>query len=242
MDSLDPLDNAVWHSLSGPLQTFAEWAPRVAGTDEPAAAVRFQPDVSPFGALADHPDPPAWAELARLLGPEGVTVLFRGETEVPVGWTRLDGGEGIQMVGTEVAGAFDPEAVELAVRDVDEVLDLIARTQPGPFVARTLEVGRYVGIRRDGRLVAMAGERLRLDGWVEVSAVCTDAEHRGQGLARRLARDVVAGVVRRGEVPFLHVAATNPGAQRLYQDLGFRVRRRVEVTVLRAPAPGVEPP
>jgi ribosomal protein S18 acetylase RimI-like enzyme len=194
--------------------------------------------VSPFGALADHPDPAAWGALARLVGPGGVTVLFRGDVVTPTGWTRLDGGEGIQMVGVGVAGAFELEAVELGPDDVDEVLDLIARTQPGPFATRTLEVGRYVGIRRAGRLVAMAGERLRLDDHVEVSAVCTDADHRGQGLARRVVGDVVAGVLSRGQVPFLHVAATNLGAQRLYLDLGFQERRRVQVTVLRAPTPG----
>ena len=162
-------------------------------------------------------------------------MLFRGDVVVPTGWTRLDGGEGIQMVGAEVAGAFDPEAIELGPDDDDEVLDLVARTQPGPFAPRTLEVGRYVGIRREGRLVAMAGERLRFDGQVEVSAVCTDADHRGQGLARRLVGDVVAGARGRGEVPLLHVAATNSGAQRVYLDLGFRERRRVQWLVLQAP-------
>ncbi len=236
-DPLDPLDNAVWHSLTGPLRSFAECVPDGSGANGVATAARFAPEVSPFGALVDHPDPSAWAELARLVGPGSVTVVFRGDVVVPAGWTRLDGGEGIQMVGPEVAGTFDPEATELGAADADEVLDLIARTQPGPFATRTLEVGRYVGIRRRGRLVAMAGERLRIDGQVEVSAVCTDADHRGRGLARRLVSDVVAGAVAGGDVPFLHVAATNHGAQRVYRDLGFRERRRVQWVALRAPAP-----
>ena len=114
---------------------------------------------------------------------------------------------GVQMAGTGMTGVADPEAVALTETDVPEMLDLVERAQPGPFRKRTIELGRYLGIRRAGRLVAMAGERLRLPGWTEVSAVCTDPEFRGQGLGARLTLAVAAGILERGELPFLHAAA-----------------------------------
>jgi predicted GNAT family acetyltransferase len=97
-------------------------------------------------------------------------------------------------------------------------------------------MGAYYGIRRQGRLVAMAGERLRPPGWTEVSAVCTDPEHRGQGLAGRLVRHTAAGVAARGETPFLHAAAGNTGAIRLYESLGFTLRRPTRFHFLTVPA------
>ncbi len=99
-----------------------------------------------------------------------------------------------------------------------------ARAQPGPFLPRTIELGRYVGIRRERKLIAMAGERLQPPGWTEISAVCTDARYCGQGFATRLVRDVAAGIRARGATAFLHTAAANTGAIRLYQSLGFTLR------------------
>ncbi len=129
------------------------------------------------------------------------------------------------MVGVDVAAAPDPEAVPLGARDVPEMLDLVARTEPGPFRPRTVELGTYLGIRYRGRLVAMAGERLRPPGWSEISAVCTDPDFRGRGLAGRLIRAVAAVIRERGETPFLHAVASNTDAIRLYERLGFTLRR-----------------
>jgi predicted GNAT family acetyltransferase len=119
------------------------------------------------------------------------------------------------------------------------MLELVARTEPGPFLPRTIELGSYLGIRRRGALVAMAGERLHPPGWTEISAVCTDVAFRGQGLAGRLVRAVAAGIRARDETPFLHSVATNTTAIRLYEALGFRLRR--QVTILLARVPGGEP-
>ena len=127
------------------------------------------------------------------------------------------------------------EAVRLTAADVPEMLDLIARTRPGPFRPRTIEMGVYLGIRRDGRLVAMAGERLHPPGWTEISAVCTDPAFRRRGLATRLVRAVAAGIRARGETPFLHAAADNTEAIRLYESLGFRLRREVMFGTVRVP-------
>ena len=115
------------------------------------------------------------------------------------------------------------------------MLELVARTEPGPFGPETYRMGRYLGIRRGGALIAMAGERLRPPGWTEISAVCTDPAFRGQGLAARLVGAVCAGIVQRGERPLLHVLASNQSAIALYERLGFVVRRSLQFEVVEAP-------
>jgi ribosomal protein S18 acetylase RimI-like enzyme len=154
---------------------------------------------------------------------------------VPEGWEITFRIEGVQLVDDGLDAAPDPEAVRLGRADVPEILDLIARTQPGPFLPRTIEMGTYLGIRRDGALVAMAGERLHPPGWTEISAVCTDPAARGQGLATRLIGAVAHGIRQRGETPFLHTSAANTSAIRLYESLGFRLRRTTAFLAARAP-------
>jgi GNAT superfamily N-acetyltransferase len=212
------LDNVPWAALTGPQKRFGEFHGR---------AARFRPDVSPFTGMDDTTDPAAWADLAALVGP-GKPLFVAGPRVIPPpGWERVGGLPGVQMVDAGVAGDDDPAAVRLGDADVPEILDLVRRTDPGPFAERTIELGTYLGIRDGGRLVAMAGERLKVPGWTEVSAVCTDPAFRGRGLAARLIRAVVAGVRARDERPFLHAASTNTGAIALYERLGFAVRTPV---------------
>jgi GNAT superfamily N-acetyltransferase len=218
------LDNVTWAALTGPLAHFAQVNGR---------AARCDPDVCPFTALADTADPAAWRDLVDLVGP-GTDLFVAGPKVVPPpGWDRVCGLSGLQMVDAGVTGDHDPEAVVLGAADVPEILQLVERTQPGPFRKRTVEMGTYLGIRRGGRLIAMAGERLRVPGWTEVSAVCTDPDHRGQGLAAQLVRAIVAGIAARGERPFLHVLTENTGAIRLYTRLGFEIRTPVTFGVYR---------
>ena len=155
------------------------------------------------------------------------------KAEPPPGWEILRRIEGVQLVDAGIEAAEDAEAVRLGPTDVPEMLDLVARTEPGPFRKRTVELGAYLGIRRDGALAAMAGERMRMPGWTEISAVCTDPAYRGRGLGTRLIRAVAAGIRARGETPMLHAAADNTSAVRLYYSLGFELRRHIEFLVLR---------
>jgi GNAT superfamily N-acetyltransferase len=228
-----PLDNPAWAALAGPQAPLAERRGR---------AARFPVDVSPFAGVADPADPAAWADLARVVGPGGVAVLPHAPEHPPAGWETVGAIPGVQMDGSGLVGpstgtAPDPEVVLLGPADVPEMLDLAARTRPGPFLQRTLVLGTYLGVRRGGALVAMAGERMRPPGWTEISAVCTDPAHRGQGLAARLVRAVARGVRERGEVPFLHAAADNHAAIRLYGELGFTLRGSVRFAAVRAVAP-----
>ena len=223
----DTLDHAAWASLTGPHRHFAE----VHGQ-----AARYPVDVSPFVAVSPDHDEKVWDDLAALVGPGGVVPLTGGIHAAPAGWELIGHGEGVQMIGAGLEVAADPDLIELGLDDVPDMLGLIERTRPGPFLPRTVELGRYLGIRRRGTLVAMAGERLHLPGWTEISAVCTDSNYRGQGLATRLVRAIGAGIKARGETPFLHAVATNTNAIRLYEQLGFVLRRRAIFQALGVPA------
>ena len=219
-----PLDNPVLASLTGSHSGLALTRGR---------AARYPADVSPFCALPGEPDATDWADVADLLSP-GEAVLFPAlHAPPPPGWEVLGLGEGVQLVATALDAAPDEEAVPLGPADVPDMLSLARQTKPGPFLAKTIELGAYLGIRSEGRLVAMAGERMRPPGWSEISAVCTDPAWRGQGLASRLTRAVAAGIVARGETPFLHAIASNTTAIRLYEELGFSYRRDIQFPMLR---------
>ena len=155
-----------------------------------------------------------------------------GGAEVPEGWRAVQAFDLVQMIEERVTGVDCAEAIPLSAADVPEMLALVAQTEPGPFLSRTVELGEYLGVRRDGALVAMAGERFHVDGWTEISAVCTKPDYRGEGLASRLMGALIAGIQRRSERAFLHVLSTNTGAIRLYETLGFRVRQHATLTVV----------
>jgi ribosomal protein S18 acetylase RimI-like enzyme len=220
------LDRPVWHSLNGPLASLAR---------SHGSALGFDPAVSPFVGTDGEGDA-AWADLIRLVGPGGTGVLAGSPLPVPAGLRVPFQGTGYQMVAESWTPGTDPDVLELGPEDAAEMLDLADRTRPGPFLLRTPEVGRYVGIRVDGKLVAMAGERMHPPGFTEISAVCTDSAFRGQGLAQRVMGAIGAGIVARGETPILHVAGTNEGAVRLYQRMGFVIRRDIEFVAFVAPA------
>ncbi|SCG40798.1 GNAT family N-acetyltransferase [Micromonospora humi] len=224
-DLRNVLDDPVWAALGGPHRRFARRHGR---------AVRYQPDVAPFITLEDPADPAGWADLAELVGPDR-EFMVAGTVAPPPRWQVVAQGGGVQLVDVALEVAADPEAVRLTAADVPEMLNLVARTRPGPFLPRTVELGTYLGIRRSGALVAMAGERLHPPGWTEISAVCTAPEFRGQGLATRLVRAVAAGIRARDEQVFLHAAADNIPAIRLYESIGFTLRRRTTFRAVRTP-------
>ena len=213
----DPiLDNAVWAALTGPQTRFAQ---------RQGQAARFDPDVSVFVALADPADPQAWTDAAELVGSGESFALAGSSANIPAGWTWVSVGGGVQLVDVALEKGPDPEAVTLGPDDVPEMLALVERNRPGPFRPRTVELGTYLGVRRDGELIAMAGERLHPQGWTEISAVCTDPAYRGQGLGTRLVRAVAHGITERGDHAFMHAAAGNTNAIRLYESIGFQLRR-----------------
>jgi ribosomal protein S18 acetylase RimI-like enzyme len=199
-------------------------------------AVRYHPDVAPF--LAPPRDAAEWADAVELAGPGGVVIVRTVPAlDLPPGWETERELPGVQMVLEEDAPTReDPDAALLGDADVDAMLALVGRTKPGPFARRTHELGTYLGVYDDlAGLVAMAGERLRVPGATEISAVCTDPAARGRGLATRLVLAVAAGIRASGELPFLHASADNTTAIRLYEQLGFRLRARPSFVAVRAP-------
>jgi ribosomal protein S18 acetylase RimI-like enzyme len=217
------LDNPAYASLCGAHGRLAQVRGR---------ARRYPADVAPFLALPSLPSAQDWGDAAGLV-PPGTYVAGRyGGAELPDGWRAVQAFDLVQMIEERVTGVACPEAIPLGAADVPEMLELVAQTEPGPFLRRTIELGDYLGIRRDGALVAMAGERFHLDGWTEISAVCTRPEHRGQRLASQLMGALIAGIHRRSERAFLHVMSTNGGAIGLYEALGFRVRQHATLTVV----------
>ncbi|MGH2760491.1 MAG: GNAT family N-acetyltransferase [Actinomycetota bacterium] len=222
------LDNVVWHAMSGPQQELAE---------RRGSAGRFHPDVSPFAAVADPDSAQGWTDLAQLVGPGRAALLFAPDLEAPPGWTREHAIPCLQMVAEYVTEHPDTDGfIDLTLDDTPEMLQLVSETQPGPFGSRTIEMGRYLGVRSEGRLIAMSGERFRIPGFTEVSAVCTAPDHRGRGLARRLVLAVVENVRSAGNEAILHVASDNEPAIALYRSLGFSVRRESEALILRRDA------
>ncbi|MDR7382348.1 GNAT family N-acetyltransferase [Promicromonospora iranensis] len=214
------LDNPVLRSLVG-------WHNDIAQRDGRAA--RFHPDVGPFMAVPHDAETDDWRALARLTrGASGL--LFRPAADLPADWKVLHQIEGFQMVGPETRACTADDVGVLGPTDVPEMCALAKLTSPGPFSARTVETGTYLGIKEEGRLVAMAGERLHTDHWVEVSAVCTHPDRRGRGYATTLVAALTSRIRGRGKEPFMHVVGENTSALRLYEELGYEVRRRVQAT------------
>jgi ribosomal protein S18 acetylase RimI-like enzyme len=211
--------------LSGAHARFAVWSGRIA---------RYDREVAGFIGHPLELDERDWADLAALVGPS-TEVSLRGAHVPPSGWEVLGQMGSVQLDGSAFEVAPDPDVVVLGAEDVPQMLDLVERTKPGPFRVRTIEMGTYLGLLDDGRLVALAGERMHPAGWTEISAVCTDPRFRKRGFSTRLVRAVGYGIRARGEIPFLHARADNAPAIRLYESLGFTLRKRSVLTLARTP-------
>lgn len=221
------LDRPIWQALS---TRHAQWSE---GDD---LAKRYPAAVTSLAALR-QPDAAAFAALGPLAASGNAVALFLDEVPpLPPGWTVIASGPLAQMVCVEPENVrrypLGDNVIAMGEADVDEMVALTALTRPGPFGSRTIELGGYRGIRRDGRLAAMAGERMRVPGFTEISAVCTHPDFRGQGYAAALVAAVAQGILDRGETPFLHTRPENAAAVNVYRKLGFEIRRSFELLVV----------
>jgi predicted GNAT family acetyltransferase len=221
---MNALDHPVWSALAH--------CTHLAEGDERAR--RYRRDVNLFASARDD-EPASLQSLQALVLPgESVYVLQVPAIRLPEGLVAVRSAQGVQMQATR---PIEPESgegvlVELGEADVPEMLALAQLTEPGPFLARTFTMGRFVGVRIGDRLAAMAGERMRWPGFTELSGVCTHPEFRGRGLARRLSSVVAQAIQQRQEQPFLHAWANNRAAIALYESLGFAWRTDVQVAVV----------
>ena len=222
------LNNVIWQALTTRQAHFAECCD---------SARRFLREVTSLCAFPE-PSDDGYASLGRLVGLNGTAAVFLDQPYQPrPGWEYVTGAALLQMLcangnGTRPASP-NADIVELGDQDSPEMLALTALTKPGPFGPRTHELGYYVGIRKQGKLIAMAGERLKVPGYTEVSAVCTHPDHLGKGYAAALMSEVMRGIRERGETPFLHVRADNTRAIAIYERLGFRTAWKGYFAVLR---------
>lgn len=222
---MQALDRPVWNSLGGRHLHFSVGD---------SMARRYDPDINVFAAACN--DSPAALEALRgLISPgETIYLLQVGQLAIPGGFDVLKSGPGVQMVANAPIRPVDgpDEIVRLGEADAADMLALAALTEPGPFQIRTHTMGRFWGVLRDGRLAAMAGERLQLPGYTELSGVCTHPDFEGQGLGKRLSAHVAHAIQARGETPFLHAWSSNARAIGLYERLGFEIRAHVNAAAL----------
>ena len=227
---MHPLDNVIWQALTTRQREFAESSGK---------ASRFTAEVSSLAGF-EEPSPEGYQSLAALLTSQETVRLFLADAhQHRAGWNLVTSAPLLQMVceNGETAPtsqvASDLELLELSAENSPEMLELAMLAKPGPFNRRTRELGTYLGMRHEGKLVAMAGERLKVPGYTEVSAVCTHPEHTGHGYAARLMSAVMRRIRKRSETPFLHVRGDNARAIALYERLGFETRVRGHLAVLR---------
>jgi ribosomal protein S18 acetylase RimI-like enzyme len=224
LEMAHPLDNPAWAALTGPH----------AGLGTVHGLVRrYDSEIAPFAAMEEL-TPAGFADLVGSMTEAGVVLVTPGVLEPPETLDVVLTMVGMQMIAPRLNAAdCGWPAEELGADDVPAILELVALTKPGPFARRTREMGRYVGFFDSERLVAMAGERMRLPGYTEVSAVCTHPDYRGRGFAGQLVSAIADGVLQRGEVPMLHVVGGNHAAIKLYEALGFAKRSDVQFTFLK---------
>jgi ribosomal protein S18 acetylase RimI-like enzyme len=221
---MHPLDRPIWSALTTRQQNLAEGGAR---------ARRFPMAIGPFADLVDM-SPQSFAELAAMMSGSEISVLFTPDAvTVPDDFKVLLADTGEQMIGAPAESMLaGVDIVTLGAADVSDMLALTELTKPGPFSARTHELGTFLGIKVDGRLVAMTGERMKPGNYTEMTAVCVHPSHRGRGYAQALLGAVARQIEARSETPFLHVFSNNESAIALYRRQGMEIRRHLHVTVL----------
>jgi predicted GNAT family acetyltransferase len=221
---MHPLDRPIWSALTTRQAALAEGG---------ELARRFPAAIAPFAAMADI-STQSFAALHALIAPSNVVVLFTPDRlSPPAEFKILLAKPCEQMIGMPAAAdARAVDIVRLGVADVPAMLDLTKLTNPGPFATRAHELGTFLGIKIDGRLVAMAGERMKPANYTEMTAICVHPDYRGRGYAQILLGAIARHIADRGEIPFLHVFSDNDGGIALYRRQGMDIRRQLFVTVL----------
>ena len=223
------LDNMIWQALCTGNRELALLEEKVGC---------YHPEIAPFAAVAER-DRTGFDRLHAFLpaGRKIAIAYFDPPPLDPAKWETLRQMDCCQMVYEHPVPAFTtPQSsriVPLTDEHIPQMLELTALTKPGPFFQQTIRFGNYYGIFEGGRLAAMSGQRMHPVPYLEVSAVCSHPDFRGQGLAKALMLRVMEGILDQTYIPFLHVLTSNTGAIQLYESIGFRTRRRIQIDMIR---------
>ncbi len=221
------LDRPVWNALH------TGWA-HLAETKN--GVVRLNPDFGPFAAMVDA-SADSVAALEDFIPAGGEFWLVESDTALanPAGLVPVRQAELVQMLATDILGdSASLDIVPLGEEEAAEMLALATLTKPGPFARHTNRLADFVGIKDEGRLVAMCGERMRVPGYSELSGLCTLPDYRGRGYGAGLMRYVSRRILERGDTVFLHAYAANIATVALYESLGFSIRTRVTTSIFAA--------
>jgi len=219
------LDNPFWSALRS---RHADIAHRV------GEAARYPAEFAPFLGVA-HDGADVRDALDALIAANESVYLLGVAPCVMEGWRLQALGDLAQMIRAGALPVEDgPDIVPLSTAEHRaDVLALTALVYPHYFRPRTMEMGRYFGIYVDGRLAAMAGERLGTGDFQEVSAICTHPDFNGRGYARRITASLTNDILAQGRTPYLHVSHENPRAKNMYERMGYRLRRDIPFWSLR---------
>lgn len=222
------LDRPIWSALETRHAALSEGG---------ILAKRYVPSVSAFAATGDDA-PESLEALRQLATPEDKLLLVQAtDIVLPEGLITVSTASLVQMTaGQYLPEISDPRIQPLRETDAEEMLALATLTKPGPFSLKALSFGDFWGVKVDGRLVAMAGERMKQPGYTELSGVCTDPDYRGKGLGRLLSRFVAGHIFAKGDQPYLHAYATNTAAIALYDTIGFKLRSPMHAAMVAAAA------
>jgi predicted GNAT family acetyltransferase len=215
------LDRPAWNSLHNAHAVLGEGG---------SLAKRYPPSIVPFAAVADNTAESLQA-LTELAKPsEIMTLVEAGPVVIPEGFSITIEGILIQMAADRPHERIaDPRIEKLGEADAEEMLALAVLTKPGPFTLGAQKLGPFWGIKVDGKIVAMAGQRLHVPGFTELSGLCTHPEFQGRGFGALLFRFVAGEIAASGETAFLHAFWTNTPAITLYKKLGFSIRAEMNL-------------
>ena len=220
MNKDNSLDNPIWEALNGRQAKFA-----IKGNN----VLRYRPDIFVMAGIPDTTETTI-KNLSDLVAQGGFVGLMGFKINMEPYFKQVFGVQAYQMVADKIPEYKAVDYVELSKEDSPEIAELIKLTEPGPYAPNVLELGKYIGIKEEGKLVAMLGERIKLDRYTEVSLVCTHPDHRGKGYAKSLSGILIEEIINRGDKPFLHVMTHNVPAYKLYEKLGFKTRVEYPIT------------
>lgn len=222
----DPLKNPVWEALTSRQIHFNT------GSN---VLKYFHASVSPFVALRTWNKKDLKELITNIPTGRSFSVMIAKQIELPAEMEIVFTTPLYQMYCPQLKPVKSPKITfrNLQNTDVPQILELTEKTKPGPFYDRTIELGNYIGIFRKHKLVAMAGERLKLNGYTEVSAICTDPDWLGKGYASFLSSTVSEQIISEGNIPFLHVRTDNDRAIDVYKKLGFQICNDVYFAVFK---------